>query len=746
LSVAIRDVYANPTVRRLARALDRSAPPAAAGALQGRQSQGGMASVRYRERRWLANLVQVLYLLSVVPLLALPLLYVIPLAIDALYFRASVLTFAITGLGVALATWVTLIAVTILAKWIIIGRYRAGRYPLWGSYYLRWWVVSRLQHLSRLSAFDGTPLAPVIWRALGAKVGARCVLNVALVYAWDCIRIGDDVSIGADTHLPGLRIEDGDLVIGNIEIGNQCFIGCHSAMGLNVVMGDGSRLDDQSMLPDGSTIPAAASFRGSPARVGEVAVPDGPPVRLGGVRTAVFGAILPVCGLAVALLTLLPLAIAAWLGAIVLLHHPIEMFLAVFVLLVPLTVLVFAFWSALCKRLVTPLPRPGIYHVYSLAYLRYWLADVVMQIIKSVGLPVFTTLYLPFWMRLLGARLGRHTEMATVWRVNAEMLSAGDGVFFADGCMIAGSRTHLGRFELARSHIGDRTFIGNSAIVPTGVSVGSHCLLGVLSAPPHSREAVPDSTDWLGSPAFLLPNRQRITSFGVRETFNPPWTLYLQRALIDGLRIVLPGYVLGVIGILVLLAIPAAYARYGIWGAYTAIPLLTWVGFFIVLGGVIGLKWLLMGRFHPVVVPLWSRYVWWNELVNGLFESLMAPLITNFFGTPFAPVLLRTLGCRIGRYCYIETTLFSEFDLIEIGDHVALNAGVVLQNHLFEDRVMKSGTLKVGDRCTVGNMGIVLYDTVMERGSVLAPLSLLMKGETLPEGARGQGSPLIQVG
>jgi non-ribosomal peptide synthetase-like protein len=123
----------------------------------------------------------------------------------------------------------------------------------------------------------------------------------------------------------------------------------------------------------------------------------------------------------------------------------------------------------------------------------------------------------------------------------------------------------------------------------------------------------------------------------------------------------------------------------------------------------------------------------------------MVPLITNFFGTVFAPVLLRVLGCKIGRCCYIETALFSEFDLVEIGDHAALNAGVVLQNHLFEDRVMKSGSLKVGDGCSIGNMGIVLYHTLMERGSTLCPLSLLMKGETLPEGCRGQGIPLIHI-
>jgi len=151
--------------------------------------------------------------------------------------------------------------------------------------------------------------------------------------------------------------------------------------------------------------------------------------------------------------------------------------------------------------------------------------------------------------------------------------------------------------------------------------------------------------------------------------------LYLQRALIDGLRVLLPGYIVGGLAILSMLVVLTAYEEYGAWGAYTAIPLLAWAAVSLCVLAVVVLKWLIMGEVRPVVVPLWSRYVWRNELVNGLYECLMAPLVTNFFGTPIAPMLLRLLGCRIGRYCYIETALFSEFDLVEIGDHVALNAG-----------------------------------------------------------------------
>jgi non-ribosomal peptide synthetase-like protein len=151
-----------------------------------------------------------------------------------------------------------------------------------------------------------------------------------------------------------------------------------------------------------------------------------------------------------------------------------------------------------------------------------------------------------------------------------------------------------------------------------------------------------------------------------------------------------------------------------------------------------------MGTFEPVVVPLWRRYVWLNEMVNGAYESIMAPIVAMFFGTPLAAPLLRLLGCRIGRNCYMETNLFSEFDLVNIGDHVALNAGVVIQNHLFEDRVMKSSYLRIDDECSVGNMSVVLYDTRMEKGAVLGSLSLLMKGETMPTGSRWHGIPTVQ--
>src|SRR5690606_11965284 len=120
------------------------------------------------------------------------------------------------------------------------------------------------------------------------------------------------------------------------------------------------------------------------------------------------------------------------------------------------------------------------------------------------------------------------------------------------------------------------------------------------------------------------------------------------------------------------------------------------------------LKKCIMGTFKPVIKPLWCRYIWWNEMINGVYESVMAPAKAALVGTPFISFFLRSIGVKVGKGTYIGSILFSEFDLVEIGDYAALNLGSVLQTHLFEDRVFKSSYVRIEEGASVGSMAIVL--------------------------------------
>jgi len=379
-----------------------------------------------------------------------------------------------------------------------------------------------------------------------------------------------------------------------------------------------------------------------------------------------------------------------------------------------------------------------------MTYLRKWLSDGIMSVSRALLLPVYTTLFLPPWLRLMGAKIGPRAELSTVWSLAPELVDLGPESFFADGSIIGGRRTFGGRCQVSANRVGARSFVGNGAILPVGHSLGDGCLLGVQSVTPAVATQPLDQAEWLGSPAFRLAHRPKVGDFSEAQTYRPTAKLYAQRTVVDALRILIPGY-LGLAALVGWVATLAVVSPYGVGAVLFTAPFAGLVTAVLLALVVAGLKKAVMGTFKPEIKPLWSPYVWLNEMVNGAYESVTAPFVAGLLGTPFAAPVLRLMGCKIGRRTFLATTLFSEWDLVEIGDDVALNHGVVIQNHLFEDRVFKSSRLTIGSGASVGNMTVVLYDSVIEPGAVVGPLSLLMKGETLAAKTRWLGIPTAPV-
>ncbi len=748
LDAAIRDAYKFPTVRQFAAHLkSRAAETVVAPRAEAKvaSSKAVFESVSPLTRR-LVTVGQALSLYVIWAIRGAPSALGL-LVLWRLYWGALSVVGAMQWLVViGLAVVPVNLAIGLGAKWILIGRYKAGRYPLWGAFYFRWWLANKLQGFLGAGTFAGTPLMSLYFRLMGAKVGRGTLLDTSKGAAWDLISIGDETSIGSDSQLLGYRVEDGMLVLGKVEIGSRCFVGLHSALGLNVRMEDGSRLDDQSLLPDGEVIAAGQGRRGSPAQPAEVPVPAGEREVITTKKTValalgqlVAGSLLGLAMMPLGLGLMGAFVFAFWKGGI-------AVGILAAILLVPVTTPLTCFYLAGVKRLILTGATPGVYSIYSLYYVRKWLVDGLVSASRATLLPLYTTMYLPSFLRLLGAKIGKRAELSTVWYFSPDMLVAEDESFFADGCILGGRRTFGGRMQLGINHIGKRSFVGNSAILPMGGGLGDNCLLGVLSSPPVGSDRTPNGTEWLGVPAFSLPNRPKPYSFDEAVTFRPTKKLYAQRAVVDAMRILIPGYVSLAAFLAGLVSMGMIYRGFGFLVLLALLPIISMGLSTLTILTVVLLKVVVMGKFKPVKKPLWSMYVWLNEMVNGAYESLMSPALAPLQGTPFVAPFLRLIGCKIGRHTYIESTLFSEWDLVEVGDYAALNLGSIIQTHLFEDRVMKSSYLKIGDECSVGNMAVVLYDTEMQQGANLAPLSLVMKGERLAPFTKWHGIPTVQVG
>lgn len=110
-------------------------------------------------------------------------------------------------------------------------------------------------------------------------------------------------------------------------------------------------------------------------------------------------------------------------------------------------------------------------------------------------------------------------------------------------------------------------------------------------------------------------------------------------------------------------------------------------------------------------------------------------------GTPFRGMLLRAMGVKVGAKLFDCSQWITERTLTEIGDHVNLNEGVVLEAHSLEEGVFKSDYIRLGNRCSVGPGALVHYGVSTGDDVVLDADSFLMKGEILEPHTGWCGNP-----
>jgi non-ribosomal peptide synthetase-like protein len=684
------------------------------------------------------------------------------LSFFALQWLAPYLTFTIlieeeydfvTSLALALGSLVLLypvmLVVAIVLKWLIIGRYKSGEYLLWGWYYFRFWFVTAVEATVPVSYLSGTPFLPLYLRLMGANVGRDVFIQSDNFAIYDLLSIGEDSSINADASLLGYSVSDGLLRIGNITLGKRCFVGARACIGENASMGDDSALEDLSLLRTNEAIGRGETWSGSPACSQGACEAVEPHVsRLGqapngrGARLA-FGALQ-----GIGLLIFPVLVVAALFPGIALMNRlnyldPYYWYL----FLSPLVGVSFVAFLCLeivgLKWLLLGRIQSGPHQLNSWYYVRKWFVDKTMELSLDVIGPLYASVYLSPWYKMLGAKLGRGAEISTASFISPDLLSVGAESFIADNVSLGAPRVRNDFMTIGANLIGKRAFIGNSAMLPPGTIIGDEVLIGCLSMPPRpASEALRYDTAWLGSPALFLPQRLKSGQFAEDTTFNPSARLRALRAAIEFVRVILPSTGFIILTSLLFSSLLLLHDYFSLGRTLLFFPVLYLGCGAAAVGFTILIKWVLLGRYRAGEKPLWSTFVWRNELINALHEHLAGPfLVGALTGTPFLCWYLRLLGARIGRRVYLETADFSEFDLVRIDDEAALNADCTIQTHLFEDRVMKMSKLEIGQGCSVGANSLVLYDSRMEPGSRLGPLSLLMKSEILPAGTVWAGSP-----
>jgi non-ribosomal peptide synthetase-like protein len=640
------------------------------------------------------------------------------------------------------AGWLVLITpagrmtIAVVGARLLLRGIEPGRYPRGGSVHLRLWTAENLADAAGAANLAGAPWIVYYARALGASIGRGADLHT-LPPVTGMLTVGRRASVEPEVDLSGYWLDGDVLHLGQVRIGAEATVGSRCTLLPGARIGNGAEIVAGSAVH--GDVPAGERWTGSPAHRAGRARHPWPAERP---RRATRWLI--AYGLASAALSFLPV-LAAIPGLLVLWAavRPADSLADAAlrtVWVVPaITLLSFTTLALLTLLGVRALGigvREGYFPVRSRIGWQVWATERLLDSARTYLFPLYASLLTPLWLRALGATIGRDVEASTVLLL-PRMTTVADGAFLADDTMIASYELGGGWLRVAPAKVGKRAFLGNSGMTAPGRSVPKNGLVAVLSAAPKKSKA---GTSWLGAPPVKL--RRRAVGADSSRTFDPPARLKWARAIVELCRFV-PMICTVLIGFGVLLALDVLLAGPGPW------PALLLSGAVILVAGVVAggsatvAKWLIVGRTRATETPLWSSFVWRNEVVDSFVELVAAPWFADAAtGTPVLNVWLRSLGAKIGRGVWLETYWLPEADLVDLGDGACVNRGCVLQTHLFHDRVMSMHAVTFGRGATLGPHSIVLPAASLGPDATVGPVSLVMRGETVPAGSRWAGNPI----
>nr|WP_307623996.1 Pls/PosA family non-ribosomal peptide synthetase [Streptomyces sp. V3I7] len=656
--------------------------------------------------------------------------------------------------------FVALCVFPVLAKWLLVGRWKTGVFPVWGVAYMRFWLVKVLIHANPMILFIGNPLYVLYLRALGARVGKGVtILTHTVPVCTDLLTIGSGTVIRKDSFLLCYRAHAGRIQTGRITLGRDVFIGEKTVLDIDTWMGDGAQLGHSSALYRGQRVPAGEHWHGCPAEPTQVDYVRVAPASCGGARRTWFalGTLLQL------LLLYVPLGVggmymlftevpavgdrlgpgAAGLTAWALIDDALILSAVLFFGFVILGLAALFTLPRLMNLVIEP---DRVYPLYGFHY------AVQRAVARMTNIKFFAWLfgdssYIVYYLRGLGYDLS-HVEQTgsnfgtEVQHESPYLVSVGRGTMVADGLSVMNAEFSSTSFRLSRTSIGSHSFLGNNIAYPAGGRTGDNCLLATKVMVPLDGE-IREGVGLLGSPCFEIPRTvERDTRF---DDLRAGDTLRRRLAAknrynLRSMAVMLCARWLHTFA-LTLFAL-ACVDLYGVVGnvviaAYLAVTLAFSTLYYVLLERAIAS----FRRLSPKLCSIYEPYFWWHERLWKIPDEHF----NLYNGTPFKSLIWRLLGVRIGARVFDDGCYLTERTLTTIGDECTLNAGSKIQCHSQEDGTFKSDASTLGDGCTLGVGSHVHYGVTMGDRAVLAPDSFLMKGEEVPPDAWWGGNPAADL-
>ncbi|WP_082023052.1 Pls/PosA family non-ribosomal peptide synthetase [Leisingera sp. ANG-S5] len=743
-SISMRDIYLNPTIRKLGDFAKAAAP-----APQVRKPPQAPKPAHIASDR--------AYLLCGAAQAAWMMAY----GLAGLWLIVKSIEWALSGSPTAIEAggrmmlagfglFVLFSLIPIAAKWTLIGRWKSGRFPIWSMAYFRFWLVKGLVRSAPPALLAGTPVYNVYLRALGARIGRGTVIHSATPVCTDLLSIGSNTILRRETVALGYQAEAGFIETGPVTIGDDVFIGEASILEIGSSMEDGTQLGHASSLERDQVALSGKRYHGTPAVETKDDYCRIEPRRCSELRRWAY----TLGGLAFGFLMLG--LMSSVLGAVILGGYVNEIAaitdlreMAILAVQVTLVLYLVAFPAGLLfigimPRIAHKFVEPG--RVYTLYGFHYFMHGLVARWSNSrfYNLIFGDSSAIVYYLQYVGFSLNKVIQTGSNFGVNQRhtnpfLCDIGTGTMVSDGLSMINTEYSASSFRVLPVKIGAQNYLGNNIHYPAGGRTGENCLIGTKTMIPVDGPVL-ENTGLLGSPPFEIPRAvQRDTEMAskleaaaragrLREKniHNLNTALIYQAAML-------------VLVCIMLFSAQIAWQSYLVVGfpalAVVAIGMSFFtIGYFVFCERAS----LSFGRLKPRQAIVLDDYFWSHERHWKMTDH---PVINLFAGTPMRGIIGRLLGMRIGRKMFDDGAQFVERTLISIGDNATFNYRATLQCHSLEEGVFKSDRISVGSGATVSVGGFVHYGASVGDKAVLGANAFLMKGEEVCAGDVWCGNP-----
>jgi non-ribosomal peptide synthetase-like protein len=150
------------------------------------------------------------------------------------------------------------------------------------------------------------------------------------------------------------------------------------------------------------------------------------------------------------------------------------------------------------RRLAAGRLAPGRYPLWGLVYFRWWLANKFSEL-PDVFLLAGTP-WMPWYLRALGARIGRHVTVDTITLGAPELLTVADGASIGTFVNIENARIEGGELIVGPVRLGKDSVVDSYSVLEENTQLGEGARLCGQSSLAAGRR-IPDGEIWEGAPA-----------------------------------------------------------------------------------------------------------------------------------------------------------------------------------------------------------------------------------------------------